>query len=307
MGASGRMVAVTADNSPGPAPATMEVGELRITPFVSSRFRLDGGSMFGVVPRVLWEKKAPADPYNRILLHANSLLVEDGAMRVLVEPGMGTKYDPKQREIYDLDEGDAVSGLRVLGLEPEDIDIVVTTHLHIDHVGGCTALDDSGEAVPAFPNARVIIQRNEWEAARAPHALSVGSYNPADFMPLRECGLLDIVDGDREVTPGLRVEFTGGHTLGHQVLWIRSGDSEALFIGDIVPTTAHLKLNWLMAWDIEPCVVYEEKARLLADCARRGILLLTAHDPEILACRVLEVQPGSYAVDEESAVRATAS
>jgi glyoxylase-like metal-dependent hydrolase (beta-lactamase superfamily II) len=300
------MPAAAADNDRGPAPETMEFGELRLTPFVSSRFRLDGGSMFGVVPRVLWEKKAPPDTYNRILLHSNSLLVEDGARRVLVEPGMGAKYDRKQREIYDLADGDAASGLRALGLEAGDIDIVVPTHLHLDHAGGCTALDASGRAFPVFPNARVVVQREEWEAARAPHALSAGSYSAADFLPLMDCGLLDIVEGGCEVAPGLRLELTGGHTPGHQVLWINSGGAEALFVGDIVPTFAHLKLNWLMAWDIEPMVVYRQKARLLEDCARRSILLFTAHDPETLACRVREVKPGTYAADEESAVRATA-
>jgi glyoxylase-like metal-dependent hydrolase (beta-lactamase superfamily II) len=217
---------------------------------------------------------------------------------------MGSKYDPKQSEIYDLAHFDAVSGLAAIGVEPEGIDLVVLTHLHLDHAGGCTALNASGSAVPAFPNARVIVQRAELEAARAPHPLSKGSYQPADFVPLLEEGVLEVVEGDRDVAPGLRLEFTGGHSPGHQVLRMRSGGSEAIFTGDIVPTIAHLKLNWLMAWDIEPRVVYEEKARLLDDCARREVLVFTAHDPEVLACRVVEVKPESYAVGDGSVVRA---
>ncbi len=282
----------------------VKIGEIVITPFVSSRFRLDGGSMFGVIPKALWQKKAKPDALNRISLNCNSLLVETGGTRALIEPGMGSKYDRKLKEIYCLARCDVLSGLAVLGIEPGEIDVVVPTHLHLDHAGGCTACAGPGRAVPSFPNARVVVQRAEWEAATSPHPLSVGSYQPADFMPLLESGTLELVDGEVEAAEGVRVELTGGHTPGHQVVRIRSGGSEALFVGDIVPTTAHLKLNWLMAWDLEPRVVYEARARLLEDCARRGVMVFSAHDPEIAACRLREGRPGSFAIEEDSVVEA---
>lgn len=283
-------------------PSAMDIGGLRVTPFVSSRFRLDGGSMFGVVPRALWAGKAPPDEQNRILLNSNSLLVETSGAMVLVEPGMGSRYEPRQKEIYDLDEMDAVSGLARLGITPERIDIVVPTHLHLDHAGGSTTAAGSKEAFPTFPNARFFIQRAEWEAAAEPHPLEKGSYRSGDYLPIAQAGKLELVEGDVDVAPGLRVELTGGHTRGHQVVRMISGDWEAVFLGDIVPTTAHLRLTWLMAWDLEPTVTYEAKARLLADCARRGVLIFWAHDPKIAACRLREGKPGSYEVDEESAI-----
>jgi len=288
----------------GTGPRRIKIGEIVITPFVSSRFRLDGGSMFGVVPKAIWRKLAPPDALNRITLNCNSLLVEAGGTRVLIEPGMGSKYDRKLKEIYGLAGCDVLSGLAALGIEPGEIDTVVPTHLHLDHAGGCTAWADPGKAVPSFPNARVVVQRAEWEAATSPHPLSAASYQPGDFTPLLEGGALELVDGVVEVAEGLRVELTGGHTPGHQVVRIRSGGSEALFVGDIVPTTAHLKLNWLMAWDLEPLVVYEARATLLEDCARRGVMVFSAHDPEIAACRLREERPGSFAIEEGSVVEA---
>ncbi len=286
--------------SPGPAPGSIDIGGITVTPFVSSRFRLDGGSMFGVVPKVLWEKKAPPDDANRISLNSNSLLIETGGALVLVEPGMGSKYDAKQREIYGPRGGEAVTALGAMGVAPGEIDIVVLTHLHLDHAGGCTVLDAGGRAVPAFENARVMVQRLEWEAATAPHPWTRGSYRTEDFEPLAGSGLLELLDGDTDVAPGLRVELTGGHTAGHQVVRISSSGEEALFIGDIVPTMAHLKLNWLMAWDIDPVEVYGRKAALLEQCADRRALLLTAHDPELSACRLRRAGRDAYAVEDGS-------
>jgi len=223
---------------------------------------------------------------------------------VLVEPGMGSKYDEKQRQIYELAAMDAVSQLARMGIVPGRIDTVVPTHLHLDHVGGATVRDDSGKAGPAFPDATVVAQRAEWDEALAVHPLTRGSYLPGDYLPLSEGGLLRLVDGDEEVAPDVRVQLTGGHTPGHQVIWIGSGEREALYMGDIVPTTAHLKLNWLMAWDLEPRVVYEARERLLADCVKHNTLVFWSHDPDVAACRLLEVKPGSFEIDPNSVIEA---
>lgn len=287
---------------PGRGASAIEIGDLRVTTFVSSQFRLDGGSMFGVVPRALWEQKAPPDSLNRIALNSNSLLIQSADLCLLVEPGMGAKYDAGQSDIYELADVSAITELARLGVAAEDIDLVILTHLHLDHAGGATVLADSGEVVPAFPNAGIVVQRSELEEAERRHPLAAGSYRSEDYRSLSENNKIVMVEGDSEVAPGIRVELTGGHTPGHQVIRMRSGEDEGVFLGDIVPTTSHLKLNWLMASDLEPRTVYEQKARLLADCARRGVLIFWAHDPSIAACRIREAGPGSYVVDGDSVV-----
>ncbi len=259
---------------------------MEIVPVVTSRFRLDGGSMFGVIPKALWEPEAPADELNRIELAVNSLVVRTGEKAVLVEPGMGMKYDGKRRDIYALETLDAAEAVSEAGVNPSDVDLVVPTHLHLDHAGGLTYRDGSGALTVAFPRAGLVVQEAEWEAAISPGPLEKASYNPDDYVPLERQGLLRIVSGDVEVLPGVRVELTAGHTRGHQVVRMGEGGEEALFLGDIVPTTAHLELRWLMAWDIEPRVVYEHKRRLLEDAARRGVICFFPHDPKIAGCRL---------------------
>lgn len=273
---------------------------------VTSRFRLDGGSMFGVVPRVLWEEKATPDGRNRIPLNVNSLVIESGERLILVEAGMGSKFSPGLRDIYDLGGGDALTALRRLGLSPGDIDTVVLTHLHLDHAGGATVSGDGGPAVPAFPGARYIIQEEEWSAAVDPHPLARGSYSPDDFMPLHRSGQLELVRGEKEVAPGVTVELTGGHTRGHQVVRLRSGGQEAIYPGDLIPTVAHLKVNWLMSWDLYPEDVWRQKECLLEEAARRRSLLLFTHDPVLAASRVEQVKPGVYSTDPRTALEAGA-
>jgi glyoxylase-like metal-dependent hydrolase (beta-lactamase superfamily II) len=274
------------------------LGDIRIMPIVTSRFRLDGGSMFGIVPKVLWESKAPADESNRILLNVNSILVETGGQTVLVEAGLGSKLSVEQQEIYAVSEKDVLAEIRETGLSAEDVDIVILTHLHFDHAGGSTNLNDSGEPVPSFPRARFIVQREELEVARSPHPLAAGSYDPRDFEPLIEGGQVDAVDGRVEVAKGVFVESTGGHTRGHQVVWFDSGGDEALYLGDLVPTTAHLRLKWLMGWDLEPEVVYQEKARILAEAERRKVTVFFSHDPGVAASRLERRSPSSYGLAE---------
>lgn len=280
------------------------IGGMEVRAVVTSRFRLDGGSMFGVVPRVLWEKKAPPDDRNRISLSVNTLLVRAGDKLILIEPGMGSKYSKRQRDIYALEPVDADACLSSAGIKPADVDIVIPTHLHLDHAGGSTARGEQGKALEYFPNAWFVAQETEWEAAVDPGPLEKGSYNPEDYLPLVETGRLLLVSGTTEVAPGVRVELTGGHTRGHQVVRLRSEGEEAVYLGDIVPTTAHLKLNWLMAWDLLPQVVYAQKERMLDDAVERGVTCFFPHDPDIAGCRLARSGGGGFEVIEETIIKA---
>lgn len=279
----------------------LRIGELEVVAVVTSRFRLDGGSMFGVIPRVLWEKKAPADSLNRIELAVNSLVIRSGDKVVLVEPGMGSKYDERQRRIYDLAEPDMEGALARAGIRAADVDIVIPTHLHLDHAGASTSGRPEA-AEPAFPNAWYEVQEAEWLAAIEPGPLERGSYNLSDYMPIADAGRMDLVCGTTEIAAGVRVELTGGHTRGHQVVRLRSEGEEALYLGDLVPTTAHLKLNWLMAWDLEPQLSYVQKERFLNDAATRGVTCFFAHDPRVAGCKVRAAGRGDFEVIEDSVV-----
>lgn len=277
-------------------------GEIEVACLVTSRFKLDGGSMFGVVPRVLWEKRAPADERNRITLNVNSLLVRSCGLNVLVETGMGSKFDKRRRDIYALSGMDAQGACAGAGVPPEEVDLVVLTHLHLDHAGGSTKRDESGAVVPAFPRAGYVVQEEEWRAALAPHPLAKGSYIREDFEPLLASGRLELVSGGREVAPGVLVEPAGGHTPGHQVVRLLSAGEECLYTGDLVPTAAHLKLNWIMSWDLEPEVVWKEKARLLEDAAKRGVFIFLTHDPAVAGGRVVRRSESEYSLDAETLI-----
>jgi glyoxylase-like metal-dependent hydrolase (beta-lactamase superfamily II) len=287
-----------------PTGEQVRVGEIGVTPMVTSRFRLDGGSMFGVVPRVLWEKKAPPDERNRVTLNLNTLLIESGGELILVDPGMGSKFDERWVDIYALEEHEVRGELERLGIRPDDIDAVVLTHLHLDHAGGSTMLDDSGRPVPAFPNAKYYAQDEEWREARDPHPLERASYLPSDFLPLERDGILELLAGAGEIAPGVRVEPAAGHTSGHQIVRMLSDGEEAIYLGDLVPTTAHLKLNWLMGWDLRPELIYAEKGRVLAEAADRGTLLFFAHDPDVFAARVTADTSGDFQLVPETVIRA---
>ncbi|MDD5748664.1 MAG: MBL fold metallo-hydrolase [Actinomycetota bacterium] len=264
---------------------SISVENISITPLVSSIFGLDGGTMFGIVPKVLWEKEEPSDKENRIKLNVNSILIETESSKILVEAGMGKRFSEKEREIYALREWDVVGALAEIGVEPEDIDIVILSHLHFDHAGGATEYDKNKRLVPVFPRARHVIQKSEWEEAINPHPLAMNSYRKEDFLPLKDYELLELVDGKAEVAPGVRVEHTGGHTPGHQVVWM-GDDDVALYPGDLAPTIQHLRLRWLMSWDMDPRMVFEEKRRILSECSKMNGILLLTHDPDYFACRV---------------------
>lgn len=255
--------------------------------------KLDGGAMFGVVPKPLWERRIPADERNRIPLGMRCLLVEHEAGLVLFDTGAGNKESAKFYEIYGIEnEGPAgrtmlEAALAAAGARPEDVTLVVNTHLHFDHAGGNTYRDASGAVRLAFPNARYLVQGGEYRYATHTNERTAASYFPHNFVPVMEAGRLDLVEGEREILPGLRVLPTPGHTPHHQSILLDAGGGEVLcFLGDVVPTQWHLPLPWIMGYDVEPLVTLESKRALLARAAAEEWLLVFEHDAHVAAGRV---------------------
>ncbi len=267
-----------------PLTRTFRVGGLTVHAVEAGLQRLDGGAMFGVVPKPLWEKRIPADERNRIPLALRCLLVETPSALVLVDTGIGNKEDPKFLDIYGVENAGNPTrledGLRSLGFEPEDVEIVVSTHLHFDHAGGNTVRED-GEVRPAFPRARYVAQRGEFEFAHRRSERIRASYLAPNFDPLVEAGLLDLVEGETVVTEGVRLLPTPGHTPHHQSVLLESGGERACFLADVCPTAAHLPLPWIMGYDLEPLVTLETKRRLWERALREEWLLIFEHDPRV--------------------------
>jgi glyoxylase-like metal-dependent hydrolase (beta-lactamase superfamily II) len=267
----------------------MQFGDLTLTPLWDGSFRLDGGAMFGVVPKPLWEKRAPADEKNRIRLGLRPLLVQ-GEKTLLIDAGIGGKMDAKSVEIYAIDRSRSLDhSLADAGISRDAIDIVLASHLHFDHAGGFTARDDSGAVVPAFPRARYIVRTAEWDDAAHAHERNRASYLKENFVPLADAGVLDLVAGDAIIMPGVRVVRTGGHTRNHQIVVIESQDETAVFAADLIPTTAHVDEPWIMGYDLYPMQTLEFKRTFLREAIDREYLIFFEHDPDVAAGYVREV------------------
>jgi glyoxylase-like metal-dependent hydrolase (beta-lactamase superfamily II) len=257
---------------------SLAVGGAQVTVLSDGTIALDGGAMFGVVPRVVWEKREPPDERNRVTLGLNVALIESGGTRVLVDTGMGDRWGEKEIRMYRIERSTTLlDGLRARGLSPEDIDVVVNTHLHFDHAGGNTRLD-GGRLVPTFPRARYVVQRGEWEDARHPHERNRASYREDDFVPLAEAGRLDLIDGEAEVAPGVRAVPVGGHTTHHQMVVVGEGSETLVVPTDLLPTASHLPLPFVMGYDLFPVATLEAKRALLSAAADGGWRVLFYHD-----------------------------
>ncbi|HUL17050.1 MAG TPA: MBL fold metallo-hydrolase [Terriglobales bacterium] len=267
----------------------MLLGDIDVRHIHAGSLRLDGGAMFGVVPKPLWEKKSPSDDRNRIRLACNSLLVRASGKNILIETGNGTKWDAKIRDIYAIESGEPLlASLQNEGLTAEKIDLVINTHLHFDHAGGNTYLVND-RAVPTFPNARYIVQRSEIEHALHPTERDRASYFPENVTPISDSGKWQTVEGDSQILPGISVERIPGHNADIQAVKLTGGGKTVVFIADLIPTRHHLPLPWIMAYDLYPLQTLETKRKWIAGIVRNHWIVVFGHDPEIPAATLREV------------------
>jgi glyoxylase-like metal-dependent hydrolase (beta-lactamase superfamily II) len=268
---------------------SISLGPLELTPLRDALFRLDGGAMFGVVPKPLWERRAPADERNRISLASRPRLVRREGITLIIDAGIGNKMSPKNVDIYAIDRTRNLEHeLADLGLSMASIDIALASHLHFDHVGGFTTRREDGAIVPSFPNARYKVRRDEWEDATHPHERNRASYLQEDFVPLQEAGVLDLFDGDVEIIPGVRVRWTGGHARSHQVIYLEGGGQTAVFTADMIPTTAHVDEPWIMGYDLYPMDTLAFKRAFIREAIEREYLIFFEHDPQVAAGYIRE-------------------
>jgi len=277
----------------------MQLGSLTLTSISGGRFHIDGGTMFGVVPKALWARHIAVDEKNRIPQATNCVLVQMDERNILIDTGYGSKLGEKQRKIMSTEEGDPlVASLGDIGLSVEEIDTVILSHLHFDHAGGATRLTESGELIPTFPNAEYVAQKREWETATAALPELRGAYPLENLLSLETSGQLRLVDGDVEIVPGIRAFVTGGHTLAHSVLVIESENQTAVYLADICPTWRHLRSLWGMAYDVDLLQVRRIRPKLLGQIADNQWLALSDHDPDHAAARIARDQQADFVVTE---------
>jgi glyoxylase-like metal-dependent hydrolase (beta-lactamase superfamily II) len=265
-----------------------KLGDFTLHALDAGTLKLDGGAMFGVVPKTLWQKRLPADELNRITFRMRCLLVETPDALVLIDNGIGNKEDEKFSDIYAVknaaDDGSRTrleQAIRAAGFSPDDVDVMIDTHLHFDHAGGNTYLDDEGQLRLSFPNARYVVQKGELDWAHYANERTRASYFDRNYDPVMAAGKLDLVEGIAQILPGIEVRPTPGHTPFHQSVVLRSGGQTACFLADVCPTSAHLPLPWIMGYDVEPLVTLESKRALFDEATREQWLLIFEHDPQV--------------------------
>ena len=272
---------------------------MKLTPIHCGRFKLDGGAMFGVVPKRLWQKKHPADRNNLCVWAMRALLIETEDRKILVDTGMGEKQDAKFRSHFEPHGHENLyDGLRALGLATADITDVLLTHLHFDHVGGAVERTPTGDLIPAFPRATYWVHRQQYDHALAPNEKEAASFLPENYVPLLEKGVLQFFEGDEQRfawLPGIELELTHGHTPAMLKVRIQiPGGPLVIYCADALPSTFHLSIPWVMAYDIEPLKTLDEKKALLEEAATKDVVLFFEHDPDTEAARITKDERGRY-------------
>jgi len=275
----------------------IRLGDFELHAVRDGFFRLDGGAMFGIVPKVAWERVTAADDKNRITLSLTNLLIRAHGKNILVDTGIGTKHDPKFVDMYAIVHPPTTpESLGKIGVKPEDIHHVIISHLHFDHAGGAT-IRRNGDVVSTYPNAEYLIQEGMWREAQEPNPRTKGSYFPEDFLPLEKTGKLKLIRGDHEVVPGVRCVLTGGHVKHHQVVRIESRGEKAIYWADMMPTSNHVKPAWVMGYDLFPHEVAALKQKWLAEAIREGWVNVFEHDPAISMARIVDDGKGGFRVE----------
>ena len=276
----------------------MKWGQFELHLISDGSLWLDGGAMFGVVPKVLWEKKSPPDERNRIRLALNCLLIQTAEKNLLIDTGCGFNYTEKEIEIYRIEhKTDLLRELKRFDVPPEKIDFVINTHYHFDHCGGNTRLEGD-ELVPNFPNATYLVSRKEYEDANNPNERTVATYFPHNWKPLEQKGLLHVVEEDKEIVPGVTLVQTPGHTAGHQSVKVESEGRILFYMADLCPTSAHLSLPWIIAYDLFPLTTLEVRKRIYPQAVDEKWLLFFEHDPKLPLGR-LSQENGKYILEPE--------
>lgn len=274
----------------------MNLGQMKLTQLDGGRFMLDGGAMFGIIPKPLWSKLVEVDEQNRIPLAMTCLLVETAGRRILIETGCGDKYSAKERQIWAISDHWLADSLRTAQIEPESIDTVILTHLHFDHAGGVTRRDANGDLRLTFPKARHIVQGGEWEDYKSAHFVMTATYRAENLEPLAASGLLELVDGDVEIAPGVAVRKFPGHTRHQQGVVLTGGGITAVQPADLLPTSAHAGIPYNMAYDLMPFENMNNKRALLGAAAAKGWLLLLGQDPNHMAYSVSISEKSGFAL-----------
>jgi glyoxylase-like metal-dependent hydrolase (beta-lactamase superfamily II) len=254
------------------------IGSVELTALSDGTYHLDGGAFFGVIPKTLWSRRLPADDKNRVAAGLNSVLVRTGEKNILIETGIGNQLSDKMMEIFG-QPAKLLDGLDAAGLSPDDIDIVINSHLHFDHCGWNTVLY-KGRIKPTFPKASYYVQEDEWKHAHAGQRDSV-SYLHENYDPLVESGHMKLLRGNQEILPGISVEVFAGHTRDMQAVLIQSGAQTACYISDLIPTSAHLDLNWVMAFDLYPMESIESRNQYYSRAIPEKWLTMFTHDPKL--------------------------
>jgi glyoxylase-like metal-dependent hydrolase (beta-lactamase superfamily II) len=262
---------------PDPTPRTLTLGDFELTIFSDGTYFLDGGNFFGVVPKVLWEKKMKPDERNRVPVGLNSLLIRDGKHTVLVETGIGNKLDPRMAKIF-VPQAKLLENLAAAKVAPEDIDVVINTHLHFDHCGWNT-VRQGDHVVATFPRAQYYVQEGEWRHGSQQHERDRVSYISENYDPLIQAGKMHLLQGDQELLPGISVKVYPGHTRHMQAVMVKSQGKRACYVSDLIPTTAHLDLTWVMAFDLFPLETIESRKRVYEYALPEKWLMIFTHDP----------------------------
>ena len=271
----------------------MKIGDYEIHSIETGTFVLDGGAMFGIVPKTIWDRKIPADEKNRIDMALRCLLIVGNKRRILVDVGIGDKCSKKFSEIYkiDLTSCNIRKSIKEYGLTVEDITDVILTHFHFDHVGGATYLK-AGNLLPVFPNATYYIQNEHYALAHNPSEKDKGSFRNENFEPLEEAGKLKIISGEFEIFPDVSLIVSNGHTVGQQLVKVSNGVDTLVYCADLIPTSAHIPLPYVMSYDLYPLVTIDEKKKLLHNASEGDWILFFEHDPLVEAVKVKKGEKG---------------